>query len=139
MTGNWRNLHNKLQAELFDFPQKARLAEHALREVEQGLAALSAIGYLFHLEDGPGELLDDWPRIMYHVDAAPNGRVVLCEADLDELGPGWYHTPQEAHHATGYETQMHGRGGVPKRVMLPAIIYQFELSPLDKERLNGNQ
>ena len=87
-----------------------------------GLADLARLGHLHHLEPGPEPFRDPWPRVMFHCDSAPNGRVVGSYHEFIDLGPGWYPSLGEAQHADAVATQMAGRGGL-KRGGLPAKIY----------------
>lgn len=88
---------------------------HALREAEGALSVLARYGHVFHLEPGPGEPPALWPRLMFHVAYAPNGRLVRDEYEYDTMGEGWFDTMEEAQHAAGYDTQMTSRGGRPRR------------------------
>jgi hypothetical protein len=99
-------------------PQVVRVIEHSIRELEEALGRLAAVGHLFHLAEGPQPPADEWPRVMFHVDSAPNGRVVNSEWDFRDLGgeaEGWHTTLAGAQHADGVKTQFAGRGGVGVR------------------------
>lgn len=92
----------------------------AIASLEEGLATLASLGHPFHLEDGVVRSELGWPRILFNVDSAPNGRLVNSEYDARELGPGWYDTANDAQHADGLKTQFAGRGGIGVR-NVPAI------------------
>lgn len=105
-------------------PQSVRRIEMAVVAVREGLETLAALGHPMHLAEGPApsaDEMDSWPRVYYHQDAAPNGRLVLSPWELGELGFGWYPTAAEAAHADGLATQFAGRGGVGRRDV-PMVI-----------------
>lgn len=108
-------------------PQRQARIERALAQAEESLGALASLGHLFHLAEGSGEAFPEFPRRVFHVDAAPNGRLVYGEAELAELGPGWYDTLEKAQFADGLDTQFMGRGGV-NRKGLPAILQTLSLA-----------
>ena len=114
-------LQTKLLAEHHGKSQDCLEITHGLALVGEGLRMLGRLGHLYHLEDGPPTALPEWPKIMFHVDSAPNGRVVNSEWDLADLGDGWFSTIQEAQHWDGVATQFAGRGGVSRRD-LPMVI-----------------
>ncbi len=117
---DWKGLRNYLFARHPAEHQKSARIDFALRQAEEALTELSRLGYQYHLADGPGEPYPSWPCLMFHVDAAPNGRLVRSEAEAAELGPGWFRTLMESQLWDGMETQFAGRGGVP-RTSLPAL------------------
>jgi hypothetical protein len=92
-----------------------------LADLDRTLGDLAGMGHPLHVEEGyvapppPG-----WPRAMFHLYAP--ARVVHCQADLDELGPDWYPTMEEARHAAGMAKQMQ-RGGIFDRA-LPSMLTQ---------------
>jgi hypothetical protein len=93
----------------------------AIAEVEHGLGLLARLGHVYHLEPGPPYSLPEWPRLLFHVDAAPNGRVVNSFWEARELGPGWWPTLAEAQNKEGVRAQFAGRGGVGDR-SLPMLV-----------------
>jgi hypothetical protein len=93
----------------------------AIAEVEHGLGLLARLGHVYHLDPGPSYSLPEWPRILFHVDAAPNGRVVNSFWEARELGPGWWPTLAEAQNKEGVRAQFAGRGGVGDR-SLPMLV-----------------
>lgn len=111
---DWEGLKRKLAAEHYNEPQTLGRLEVALRSAQEALQILSGHGHHFHLADGPGKPYPEWPRTLFHVDLAPNGRLVYTEWEAKDLGPGWFDTLQKAQHWDGVETQFNGRGGVPK-------------------------
>lgn len=93
----------------------------AVAQVEAGLTALGRLGHRYYLEPGPPPDADQWPRVMFHVEAAPNGRVVASDFARHELGEGWFYTLAEAQHAEGMRAQFAGRGGVGDR-SVPMLV-----------------
>jgi hypothetical protein len=65
--------------------------------------------------------------MMFHVNAAPNGRMVLSEYELYDLGEGWCNSLEEAQVRDGIMAQFAGRGGVSRR-SLPVLTG----NPLDE-------
>lgn len=121
-----------------DRPQNGARVGHAFRAIEEGLAELMSLGHPFHIVEGPPPLEGEiWPRLYFHVKAAPNGRMVNSQWDLADLGEGWFGSLEEAQHADGMETQFAGRGGVGRKD-LPMVIDQdpglAQLYALDAER-----
>lgn len=115
---NWRDRI------VVDWPndlQKAHRCRQALLDLERSLLELSGLGHPLHVEEGyrppppPG-----WPKAMFHLLAG--SRVAYCQADLDELGPDWYPTMDEARHAAGLIKQ-YQRGGIFNRT-LPTNLSQ---------------
>jgi len=102
-------------------PHETMLVAKAIDELEHALNALVPFGHVFHLEPGPGAPFPEWPRMMFHLYAAPNGRLVRSEYDLWDLGEGWCDSLEEAQIRDGFVHQMRGRGG-KQRPGLPAII-----------------
>ena len=117
---DWKGLRNHLLAKHPQDAQRCARVDHALRSAEEALSLLTGLGYVFHLEEGPGEKFPEFPCMMFHVDAAPNGRLVHCQEEVEELGPGWFRTLIESQLWDGTQTQFAGRGGV-KRQSLPAV------------------
>lgn len=109
------DLRTQLAAIHHGTPQVQVRIDQALRDIEQQLQALAGLGHQFHLEPGPPVELPEWPKTVFHVTSAPNGRVVRDLGELLELGPGWFSTLEAAQHADGIETQFAGRGGVKRR------------------------
>jgi hypothetical protein len=104
-----------------DAPQVQRVIEHALADVWGALSRLSSLGHHYHLEEGPAPQVREWPRVMYHLEACRDGRVVNSHWDYEELGPGWYSSLAEAKYRAGLEAQFAGRGGV-RVPNLPMVI-----------------
>lgn len=117
-------LRTKHQADHFGSLQQVEQIRLAMAAIDDGLNVLSRLGHRYHLEPGPPPLHNRWPKIMFHVEAAPNGRIVNSEYDAQELGVGWYYTLQEAQHAEGVRAQFAGRGGIGDRSvpMLPGAV-----------------
>lgn len=111
----------RLQAEHFSSPQACLTISAAIAEVEHGLAMLSRIGHVFHLEPGVPYSLPKWPQVLFHVESAPNGRVVNSWWEANDLGPGWWPTLAEAQQREGIRAQFAGRGGVGDR-SLPMLV-----------------
>lgn len=118
------SLRTKLVAEHYSQPQVVARINSAIEELANGLTTLASLGHQFHLEPGPASPGDKWPKLMFHVSSAPNGRVVNSEWDLTDLGNGWFETLETAQHANGVQVQFAGRAGqghanVPMVVNLP--------------------
>lgn len=102
-----RILHAQLAS-----PQNTLRAERALRELEEALGALSAMGHRLYVTEQPIPDLAEWPRMVYHLEAAPQGRYCPDIWAFWDLGPDWFFTYGDAQHASGMRAQMAGRGGV---------------------------
>lgn len=111
----------RLQALHHHNPQAVMTVSAAVAEVEHGLGLLARLGHVYHLEPGPSYSLPEWPRLLFHVQAAPNGRVVHSWWEARELGVGWWPTLQEAQHKEGVRAQFAGRGGIGDR-SLPMLV-----------------
>lgn len=125
-------------AEHYGKPQNLSRIEYEFARLGEALAALAVLGHQYHLvdgPDGPAEREEIWPRIYFHVSAAPNGRVVASKWELDELGPGWFPTLEAAQHTDGMETQFAGKGGVGRKTV-PAVVPGSEpaVDSLDERR-----
>jgi hypothetical protein len=113
---NWR------QRILADWPhdlQRAHKAQAALRQIEEGLLQLASLGHPLHVEEGynpppPPE----WPKAMFHL--FQGGKVFACQADVEEAGPDWYFSMEEARHAAGV-TKQNQRGGIFSK-SLPTML-----------------
>lgn len=130
---NFHDLSARLAAHHQDHPQRSRLAELALSKVQEGLSELAALGHNFHLEDGPQDPPQEWPKMVYHANWR-EGRVVGSSEELSELGPGWFDHPAKVDQAEGLATQFEGRGGVPKPAGVPAPTGLTEPTRIDQER-----
>lgn len=133
---NWRRFRNELVNQYHEQPQVVALIDHACRQIEESLTILARYGHLFHLAEGPGSTFPDWPRLMFHLTAAPRGHLVFCEEDRAFLGEGWFDTLDEAKHADGMGEQFKRGGVFPKRG-LPVLVSDANLTRLDQERKNG--
>lgn len=128
MTPDLQALYTKLQSEHYSRPQDLMRIEVAMRSVDEALAHLAALGHQMHLEPGAGTAPGgeaSFPRLMFHVHAAPNGRLVRSRWELADLEAGakgtWFDTLASAQHAEGTRAQFAGRGGVGAR-NLPVVI-----------------
>jgi hypothetical protein len=113
---NWRQ---RIIVDWPNEPQKSHRAREALRQIEDGLAALASLGHPLHIEEGytpPPK--PEWPKVMFHM--TQGSRLVSCQADLEELGDDWYPTMDEAKHAAGIAKQ-NQRGGIFQRA-LPSLF-----------------
>ena len=117
---DWLGLERHLLSKHPGDPNRSERVHYALSRAKEALALLEPLGYQFHLADGPGPVWPTWPAMMFHVDAAPNGRLVADEQELEELGPGWFRTQMEAQLWDGVQTQNAGRGGIPRQ-SIPAL------------------
>ena len=104
-------------------PQEVARVGHAFRAIAEALAELSSLGHPFHLAEGLAVEGEIWPRLYFHIKAAPNGRLVHSQWDLADLGSGWFPTLEQAQHSDGMETQFAGRGGIGRRDV-PMVIEQ---------------
>lgn len=105
--------HHDMQSQ-----EKVRLAFSAL---DDAITTLSHLGHQYHLAPGTADAVPEWPRVMFHVEAAPNGRVVQSLYEAQELGDGWWDTLQAAQHAEGVRAQFAGRGGIGDR-SVPMLV-----------------
>jgi hypothetical protein len=99
----------------------------ALRAVEEGLLQLASMGHPLHLEEGytpPPK--PEWPQVWFHI--FQGAKDFHCQADVDEAGPDWYPTMEEARHAAGV-TKQNQRGGIFTRT-LPTIPIQNTLEAI---------
>ena len=114
-------LSTRLQAEHHHDQQACLTISAAVAEVEHGLGFLARLGHVYHLEPGPAYDLPEWPRLLFHVTSAPNGRVVRSWWEARDLGPGWWPTYAEAQYKEGVRAQFAGRGGIGDR-SLPMLV-----------------
>lgn len=137
---NWKRLRDRIVNQYSDRPQITAQVDLAIAETKSGLAGLARLGHQFHLVEGPAApehpLHADFPRLVYHLLAAPSGYLVRCQPDLDLLGEGWFDTLDEAKHADGMGEQFK-RGGIFPKSGLPALVPDSELTELDRRRRNG--
>src|SRR5215471_2029594 len=121
---NWR------QRVVADWPydlQERHKALDALKSLEDALEVLQGLGHPLHVEEGyrpppPPE----WPQVWFHL--YQGGRSFSCQADLDEAGPDWYPTMEDARHAAGV-TKQNQRGGIFTR-SLPSVPIQDTLEAI---------
>jgi len=118
---NLRDLLTRLQAEHHHDPQGFATVTLAINEIERHVNLLNRLGHVFHLEYGPAYDIPEWPKILFHVHAAPNGRIVNSQWEAIELGPGWWPTYDEAQYKEGVRSQFRGRGGIVDRT-LPMLM-----------------
>lgn len=132
-------LREKFFAQLHGKPQQIKLADLACRELTSGVQLLRSLGCQVWVTEIEPPAAEQWPRLFFHPTAAPNGRMVLCEADWRELGPGWHTTALAAALADGMETQFAGRGGVARKGALVLVSDEdskfYELPEVVKHRL----
>lgn len=102
-------------------PQELMHITKAIDEIEHAFRELVRFGYVYHLVPGPGEEFAEWPRMMFHLTSAPNGRLVTSEYELWDLGEGWCDSLEEAQIRDGFVHQFRGRGG-KQRPGLPMVI-----------------
>lgn len=104
--------------------EMARLGR-ALDLVAEGLRDLDAMGHHYHLAEGDGPQVPEYPKVLFHATSAPNGRLVRSEFEDRALGVGWFETLEEAQHWDGHHHSMRGRGGLT-RGGLPMRLDDFE-------------
>jgi hypothetical protein len=114
---DWRGFRNQILAKHSASPQNSHALDLAIRSAEEAMSVLAKHGHHFHLAPGDGPSFSDWPKKMFHMDAAPNGRLVQNEYELWDLGEGWCETLEEAQHSDGMATQFRGRAGVNRRAL----------------------
>lgn len=115
---NWRQ---RIIADWPNDPQRARRCQDALRQVEEGLLLLASLGHPLHVEEGyspPPK--PEFPKVMFHL--YQGGRSFACQADIDEAGPDWFPTMDDARQAAGLIKQ-YQRGGVFAK-SLPVIPHR---------------
>lgn len=104
---NWRD---RILADWPNDPQRAYKAQAALRSAEDALQTLASLGHPLHIREGSAPaLVAEWPRMVFHLRAGE--RTVNCQAELEELGPDWFPTMEEARHSAGLIKQ-YQRGGI---------------------------
>lgn len=123
---DWQGLSRQLLAEHQHEPQTLGRLELALKMAQEALQLMAGHGHVYHLAEGPGEKLPEWPRKLYHVDSSPNGIIIYSEEEAIALGPGWFDSFQKAQFWDGLETQFNGRGGVAKSPRVPAPIFAMQ-------------
>jgi hypothetical protein len=122
---NWRDFITALQASHFGRPQELAKIDRATRQIREGLEVLASLGHHFYLAKGTGEASSEWPRVMFSLQSAPNGRVIDGPWEYSQLGPGWFDTLEEAQHADGHQQSFTGRSGA-QRAGLPVIVIPQE-------------
>lgn len=122
---NWRRLRNELVNLHHEEPQAVAMIDHAVRLLEEGVTLLGRFGHHLHLVSGTEPERRDYPKLMFHLEAAPKGHLVFCQEDVDWLGEGWFETLDEAKHASGMGQQFRRGGIFPKRG-LPALVTSTE-------------
>lgn len=118
---DWAGLKRELEAAHTGDMLALERIRHALQAAEYALSELARLGHRYWLTEEPQQAKPAWPRLLFHVDAAPNGRLVRSEFEAAELGPGWFDSLAAAQHWDGVETQFAGRGGVPRTAVPTAL------------------
>lgn len=78
-----------------DNPQRAALADMAMREIEHALARLAALGHHYVVEEfKPGEG-EEFPKMMYHSELGEKV-VESTSAAKKAVGDGWREMPSVA-------------------------------------------
>lgn len=89
-------LRGELAEHHAEHPQRAMLADLAMREIETGLERLRALGHSFRLVRGETVLPDEFPKMLYQ--DSPRGlvhQIVYSAAEEKEaLAEGWQGHPQ---------------------------------------------
>lgn len=128
---NWSALRAKFDSLYVLDPQRAMKASNAVRALEAAIGELLSMGHLYKVEEGQPDPPLSWPKMVYHVNQP--SREVRCQADLDDLGIGWWDTPQEAKLQDALGTQYEGRGGIAKPTQALAVIPDPAPSNPDQE------
>lgn len=115
-------------------PQEVQVLEYAIRELENSMNQLAKLGHVFHLEPGNGSRYPSWPRRLFHVSAAPNGRMVRSEFELWDLGEGWFDSLEEAQHAEGVAASWRGKAGVNRRALPVDLGVRGTVELFNKEK-----
>lgn len=136
---NWLRFRNALLNQYHEQPQISARIRLAVDELQRGLDELARLGHQFHLADGAGTSGADFPRLVFHLAAAPRGHLVFCVEDITFLGEGWFDTLDEAKHADGMGHQFRRGGIFPKRGLPATVADAGGQTRLDKERNNGNR
>lgn len=128
---DWVTLRAELHSAYHEQPQKTARIDRALELIREGIGELCSLGHVCHLAEGEAPPRG-FPRMMFHLQAAPRGHPVYCQEDIELLGEGWFPTLDEAKHSAGMEHQ-YRRGGIIPRRALPAITLDSGPTRLDRE------
>lgn len=96
---DWNGIHRHFAALHHTSPSKQAKVKTLLDNVAENLLELEKMGHVLHLAEGKGEDWAEWPRLMYHLTLAPNGRQVTSEDEAKALGAGWFYTAEDAQSA----------------------------------------
>jgi len=129
---DWNTLKRRLQAEHPGDPRTLAYLEKAFELGKEALEIFAKHGHQFHLAPGPSPASSEWPKMMFHVEAAPNGRMVRDEFELYDLGDGWCNSLEEAQVRDGIMAQFTGRGGVNRRSLPSPVPGQGVTSKIDE-------
>lgn len=92
-----QELEARFDEKLGLFNQNRALAQNALAGVNEGLKQLRALGFDLSLVEAPAAARQEWPKMFYHSELAPLGRVVETPQDAAGEGvskaAGWRETP----------------------------------------------
>lgn len=124
---NWQSFAVRQSVGFPSDQQKIAKLNHAARMLSEGLDMLTGIGLVFHLAPGVEPPQPEWPKVLFHINAAPNGRLVRSSWEATELGEGWYESLSAAQHDYGVEQQWRGRAGKTSRGL------PIPLAPSDDE------
>lgn len=121
--------------------QRAYRVKMALAELDNAIATLHALGFPIHVMEGPAPAVPaEWPKMVFHLRCGE--RTVQSQLELDELGPDWYGSMEDARHAAGMSKQMQ-RGGVfdGRLPAMPGLgglgmIQQADAAPHDSTAAN---
>lgn len=108
-------LRTKLIAEHYAQPRDIHRLKLAFIDIEAGLAVLSSMGHLQHLEAGPAPPESEWPKVMFHATQAPQGRMIYNPSEAETLGPNWSPDPERAAELHGTAIQNAGKAGIGNR------------------------
>lgn len=98
---DWNGIHRHFEALHHTSPSEQARVNAILNNIEQNVIELAKLGHIVHLADGKGpeDSWEEWPRLMYHLTLAPNGRRVESEEEASDLGPGWFYTFEDVQKA----------------------------------------
>ncbi len=123
---SWRE---RLRKEYSGRPQLMHRVEDAVRQLETAIQVLASLGCPLRVEEGFVAKEPEFPKVMFHI--RQGSKIVRCKADVEELGPDWHGSMEEARQAAGMAKQWQ-RGGIFDK-SLPAPIGTYNVVPIRPE------